>query len=175
MQQMPVTIHTGSYCKRLWNVDFDPRTMICSTNWENRHVGCDVGDMEIRVLHSIKCCCEFQSDSGGPVACSFGNRIFLMGIVSYGIHEQACRRMSRPSVSTKVSRFLPWIEQQRLILDKRWFNPICIVVSYVSLINTIKRAIFNFMLYHEEPFVLQVWILSKTLDVQQNFERSPKK
>lgn len=49
-----------------------------------------------------------QGDSGGPLLClNKDRRYYIAGIVSWGV---GCGRPSFPGICTKVSSFLPWIE-----------------------------------------------------------------
>jgi len=45
-------------------------------------------------------------DSGGPFVTKFGNRIVLLGVVSFG---KGCARQEYPGVYTKVHSYMPWI------------------------------------------------------------------
>lgn len=50
-----------------------------------------------------------QSDSGGPLLQITGERKTLIGTTSYG--PEFCAPNSNPGVYTRVSSFIPWIEQ----------------------------------------------------------------
>ncbi|XP_009899932.2 tissue-type plasminogen activator isoform X2 [Dryobates pubescens] len=48
-----------------------------------------------------------KGDSGGPLVCMREERMFLIGIISWGI---GCGRKDKPGVYTNVSRYLDWIQ-----------------------------------------------------------------
>lgn len=54
-----------------------------------------------------------SGDSGGPftrtISSSMGSRYFLIGVVSYGM---GCARSQYPGVYTKITTYLPWIQEQ---------------------------------------------------------------
>ncbi|ODN06574.1 Transmembrane protease serine 11A, partial [Orchesella cincta] len=60
-------------------------------------------------------------DSGGPLFVEAGeaNRHYLVGIVSWG---EQCGLKKRPGVYTRVSRYLPWIHEQALLIED---NKLC--------------------------------------------------
>ncbi|XP_018357262.1 PREDICTED: venom protease [Trachymyrmex septentrionalis] len=49
-----------------------------------------------------------QGDSGGPLMIQNGNKTYVVGIVSWGI---GCARQDYPGVYTRVTEFLPFIEE----------------------------------------------------------------
>jgi trypsin len=55
-----------------------------------------------------------QGDSGGPVMSGEGAAMRLVGLVSYG---HGCGRKGVPGVYTRVSRFAPWIDENRAIMN----------------------------------------------------------
>jgi len=52
-------------------------------------------------------------DSGGPLACKHEGRYYLIGIVSWGIN---CGEPKMPGLYTRVSHYLPWISNEKLLL-----------------------------------------------------------
>ncbi|WP_342380818.1 serine protease [Myxococcus stipitatus] len=55
-----------------------------------------------------------QGDSGGPLVVKNGEKYVLQGISSFGM---GCARESLPGVYTRVSNYVPWINQQVRILS----------------------------------------------------------
>ncbi|XP_050669941.1 brachyurin-like [Leptidea sinapis] len=53
-----------------------------------------------------------DGDSGGPLAVSWNNKTILIGIVSFGL-EESCQS-GTPSVFTRVTAFLTWINAQMI-------------------------------------------------------------
>jgi secreted trypsin-like serine protease len=51
-----------------------------------------------------------QGDSGGPLIRNIGSQWFLYGIVSYG--DSVCASSTAAGVYTRVSAYIPWIEQK---------------------------------------------------------------
>ncbi|XP_023020102.1 trypsin [Leptinotarsa decemlineata] len=71
------------------------------------------GGRHQQILDSMMCAGHLKGgidacfgDSGGPLVCDRGGRMELAGITSWG---DGCAKKNKPGVYTRVSSFLPWI------------------------------------------------------------------
>ncbi|KAG9267932.1 neurotrypsin-like [Astyanax mexicanus] len=81
-------------CKKRYGERFTSHSMLCAGSMSSDH------------RHHADSC---QGDSGGPLVCQGeAGRWVLTGVISWG---HGCGDPSYPGVYSRVSRYLPWIEQ----------------------------------------------------------------
>ncbi|XP_010900187.1 elastase-1 [Esox lucius] len=73
-------------CSEKWGAKVNP-TMVCAGR--GRNSGC-------------------HGDSGGPLNCQVGGRYYIHGVTSFG---SKCSTVAQPSVFTRVSAYIGWINQ----------------------------------------------------------------
>ncbi|XP_064596386.1 transmembrane protease serine 9-like [Liolophura sinensis] len=89
LREVTVPIQQKSTCNKLIGPVFNPKKNLCAGKLKGGKDAC-------------------QGDSGGPLVCRGSDSWKLAGIVSWGY---GCARPGRPGVYTKVSAYLPWIQQ----------------------------------------------------------------
>uniref|UniRef100_A0A8C5Q516 Urokinase-type plasminogen activator n=1 Tax=Leptobrachium leishanense TaxID=445787 RepID=A0A8C5Q516_9ANUR len=57
-----------------------------------------------------------KGDSGGPLICERNGQMMLYGIISWG---DECGKEHKPGVYTRVTQYLPWI-QENIAEDEKW-------------------------------------------------------
>uniref|UniRef100_UPI00398F3DD9 elastase-1-like n=1 Tax=Pristiophorus japonicus TaxID=55135 RepID=UPI00398F3DD9 len=93
--RLPIIDHQTCKLKRFWG-DRVRNTMICAgfKDTEGPPAAC-------------------QGDSGGPLLCQFGSHKWeVHGVVSFG--PIGCTVENKPSVFTRTTAYLPWIEKTRI-------------------------------------------------------------
>lgn len=88
---MPVVSAPGGSCASWPDTAFDPATMVCA------------GSTSEPAIDTCK------GDSGGPLAINVNGTWVLAGVTSFG-PEPGCGTVALPSVFTRVTAFLGWLQ-----------------------------------------------------------------
>ncbi|ESO81912.1 hypothetical protein LOTGIDRAFT_135638 [Lottia gigantea] len=86
LQELQVNVSSVSTCRSLY--------------------GTRVSDRQVCAGNGTKQAC--MGDSGSPLSCNINGIWYVVGVVSWG--DDNC--VGRPSVFTRISQFIPWIQQQ---------------------------------------------------------------
>jgi secreted trypsin-like serine protease len=93
LQEVRLPIMDDNYCRKSrihFRAKYNPELMLCSGYEEGGRDTC-------------------QGDSGGPLVCPTFNGVWIQyGITSFGYE---CARRGNPGISTRVSRYIDWIEE----------------------------------------------------------------
>jgi len=89
LNQLNIDVRTNAECTALWGSNYIRNTHICVGNG-------DTG--------------ACNGDSGGPLVCRTNGKWVLAGATSWG--RVGCQTEGFPSVYTRISRFLSWMEQK---------------------------------------------------------------